>query len=482
MPVLSGLKPENVFAWFEKLCAVPHGSGNTRRASELCVAFAREHGLRWRQEDCGNVILWKDGSAGYESAPPVILQGHLDMVCAKTEDCPKDMAREGLDLRTDGRWVWADKTSLGGDDGIAVAMMLAVLEDDSLPHPPLEAVFTVGEEVGMDGAMALDCSDLRGRLLLNLDSEQEGVFTVSCAGGVRADCLLPAEGEETAGMAGFTLAVSGLQGGHSGADIHRGRGNAIRLMARALCAAADRFPGLRLASLQGGEFDNVICSRCDASVALPRGGEEDFAAFVRELDQLLRSEYAVDDPGVTLTCAEAPADRALSGADTRRLLQALLAMPQGVEAMDTDFPGLVQTSLNVGVAALERDGLHLTFCIRSSVESRKRMLARQVRAVAELAGGAMTERSDYPGWQYDRDSRFRPLVLSAYRAATGRDGVVEGTHGGLECGLLMAKLPGLDAVSMGPDIHDIHSVRERLDAASTARVYDTLCEVLRRCR
>ena len=480
MPVLSGLKPESVFSYFEKLCAVPHGSGNTQIISDLCVSFARELGLKCRQEDCGNVVIWKNGSAGYENAAPIILQGHIDMVCAKTDDCTKDMTREGLDLRTDGQWVWADKTSLGGDNCIAVAMILAVLADDDLPHPPIEAVFTVDEEVGMDGAAALDCSDLKGRRLLNLDSEQEGVFTVSCAGGMRMDCVLPAGQTAVSGGDCFALTISGLQGGHSGGDIHLGRGSANQLMARVLYSALERFPGLRLAALQGGQFDNVICSRCEATVALPAGNGQAFAAFAHELDAALKNEYAVTDPGVALECVPSSADRAVSPERTAVLLRALAVLPHGVEAMDTDFPGLVQTSLNMGVVRLDGAGLHVTFSIRSSIASRKEMLAQRVRAAAALAGGTVTERGVYPGWQYRRDSKFRETLLAAYKDLTGKDGVVEATHGGLECGLFMEKLPGLDAVSLGPDIPDIHSVRERLGVSSVARTYALVCEVLRR--
>ena len=431
MSVLKGLKPEKVFAYFEKLCAVPHGSGNTQIISDLCVSLAKELGLKCRQEECGNVVIWKPASPGCESAAPIILQGHMDMVCAKTDDCTKDMAREGLDLMTDGEWVWADKTSLGGDNCIAVAMILAILSDDTLVHPPIEAVFTVDEEVGMDGAFALDCSDLKGRRLLNLDSEMEGVFTVSCAGGMRSDCFFPAALTPAEGMDVCKLTISGLQGGHSGADIHLGRGSANRLMGRVLCAA-------------------------------------------------LKNEYAVTDPGVALECVPSSADRAVSPERTAVLLRALAVLPHGVEAMDTDFPGLVQTSLNMGVVRLDDAGLHVTFSIRSSIASRKEMLAQRVRAAAELAGGTVTERGVYPGWQYRRDSQFRETLLAAYKDLTGKDGVVEATHGGLECGLFMEKLPGLDAVSLGPDILDIHSVRERLGVSSVARTYALVCEVLRR--
>lgn len=480
MSVLKGLKPEKVFAYFEKLCSVPHGSGNTKIISDLCVSFAKELGLPYRQEPCNNVVIWKKASPGCENAAPIILQGHTDMVCAKTDDCTKDMTREGLDLVTDGEWVWADKTSLGGDNCIAVAMIFAILADDTLVHPPIEAVLTVDEEVGMDGAFALDCSDIKGRKLLNLDSELEGVFTVSCAGGLHSDCFLPAESTPVSGMDVFSLTVAGLQGGHSGADIHLGRGSGNRLMGRTLCTALEKFPGLRLVKFAGGQFDNVICSRCDAVVALPAGTGDDFAAFVREFDGILKNEYAVTDPGVTLTCTAASADTAVSAERTATLLRTLVALPQGVEAMDTDFPGLVQTSLNMGVTKLDETGLRISFSIRSSIASRKMMLSQRVRAVITLAGGTVTEGGVYPGWQYKRESQFRDTLLAAYKDLTGKDGVVEATHGGLECGLLMEKLPGLDAVSVGPDLFDVHSVRERLNVASTERTYALVCELLRR--
>ena len=451
MGVLSHLEPKAVFDYFERLCAVPHGSGNTKIISDLCVTMAQELGLRYRQEDCNNVIIWKDASPGYEGAAPVILQGHMDMVCAQTEDCPKDMAREGLDLATDGQYVWAEKTSLGGDDCIAVAAIFAILADDSLPHPPLEAVITVDEETGMDGAVALDCSDLKGRRLLNLDSEEEGVFTVSCAGGLRADCFLPAVKEPLNGEACFTVTISGLQGGHSGAEIDKGRGSANDLISRVLYSAMERLGALRIADLRGGQFDNVICTRCDAVVAVPAGKAADFAAFIREFDG-------------------------------SRMLHVLLALPQGVQVMSADFPGLVQTSLNLGVITACGDGLHFSFSIRSSVATQKELLLQRVKSIVEYAGGTVSTRGDYPAWQYARQSPLRDTVMAAYKDITGQDGVIMATHGGLECGLLINKMPGLDAVSLGPELHDIHSPRERLGVASTARMYALVCEVLKNCR
>ena len=482
MAVLSGLKPERVFYYFEKLCSVPHGSGNTKQISDLCVGFAKELGLKYRQEACNNLIIWKDGSCGYENAAPVILQGHIDMVCAKTEDCAKDMTRDGLDVRTDGEWVWADKTSLGGDNGIAVAMILAILSDETLPHPPIEAVFTVDEEVGMDGAFALDCSDLKGKKLLNLDSEEEGVFTVSCAGGVRLDCALDLKQERADGMTGYRVTISGLKGGHSGMNINQGRGNANCLMARTLYSAMEKCPSLRVHALEGGQFDNVICLRNDALVALSASDAPAFEAFIKEFDATLKNEYAVTDGGISLTCEKAGVTTAVSERETSRILHVLLALPQGVQEMSADFPGLVQTSLNLGVMHMDETGLRFSYSVRSCIASQKQMLIQRVKSIVEYAGGTVGERSSYPGWQYDRDSALRKQVQAVYRDLTGCDGRIEATHGGLECGLFIEKIPGLDALSMGPELHDVHSVEEKLNVASTERVYRLVCEVLARSK
>lgn len=404
------------------------------------------------------------------------------MVCAKTEDCTKDMTRDGLDVRTDGEWVWADKTSLGGDNGIAVAMILAILSDETLPHPPIEAVFTVDEEVGMDGAFALDCSDLKGKKLLNLDSEEEGVFTVSCAGGVRLDCTLELKQERADGMTGYRVTISGLKGGHSGMNINQGRGNANCLMARTLYSAMERCPSLRVHELTGGQFDNVICLRADALAAVSAADAPAFEAFIKEFDATLKNEYAVTDGGISLVCEKADVPAAFSAADTSRLLHVLLALPQGVQEMSADFPGLVQTSLNLGVMRTDEHGVKCSFSVRSCIASQKDMLIQRVKAIVEFGGGTVGERSNYPGWQYDRDSALRKEIEAVYRDLTGHDGKIEATHGGLECGLFIEKIPGLDALSMGPELHDVHSVEERLNVASTERVYKLVCEVLRRSK
>ena len=482
MAILSALEPHKVFDYFEALCAVPHGSGNTRIISDLCVGFAKELGLAYRQDAYNNLIIWKDGSAGYETAEPIILQGHLDMVCVKTADCRKDMAAEGLDLATDGEWIWAEKTSLGADNCIAVAMILAILSDNTLPHPPIEAIFTVDEETGMDGAIALHCSDLKGRHLLNLDSESEGVFTVSCSGGVRTDCFLPGTQASLNGEAGCRVSLSGLQGGHSGVEIDKGRGSANALMSRVLYAATEQIPSLRIHDLRGGQFDNVICPCCDALVAVPAEQYGALEAFISDMAAVLKNEYAVSDAGITLSCKVEEVPSALTPADSLAMLRTLVALPQGVEAMSFDFPGLVQTSCNLGVMGMKEDGLHFCISIRSCIESQKRMMAQRIHAIMALAGGTVSDRSDYPGWQYARESSFRDLVLASYHDLTGKEGVIDATHGSLECGIFIDKIPGLDVISTGADLYDIHSPQERLNVPSTARTYALVCEILKRCK
>lgn len=477
MGVLSHLEPKPVFDYFEKLCAVPHGSGNTKLISDLCASFARELGLKYRQEDCNNLIIWKDASAGYENAAPVILQGHMDMVCAQTEDCTKDMSREGLDLRTDGTYVWADKTSLGGDDCIAVATALAILADDSLPHPPLEVVFTIDEETGMDGAAALDCSDLKGRLLLNLDSEEEGVFTVACAGGLRADCFLPAARQALGGESCFSVSLSGLQGGHSGAEIDKGRANSSMLLGRVLCALEQKTP-LRVISVSGGLKDNAIPTASVALVAADAGAVQ---AVCAEMDAAFKKEYRVNDPAITVSAR--PAESSLlpmDEASSRGAVCLLACLPNGIQAMSADMPGLVQTSLNLGILTTGDDAVHASFSVRSSVATQKQMLIDRLRCLTESLGGSVSTHGEYPGWEFMPQSPLRDLMVQVFTDQYGYAPKVEAIHAGLECGLFSAKLPGLDCVSFGPDLKEIHTFRESLSVSSVQRVYAMVVETLKR--
>ena len=407
MAALNGLKPEKVFEYFEKLCSVPHGSGNTKLISDLCVGFAKELGLRYRQEACNNLIIWKDGSAGYEQSEPIILQGHIDMVCAKTDECAKDMAREGLDLRTDGEWVWADQTSLGGDNGIAVAMILAILADDTLPHPPLEAVFTVDEEIGMLGAAALDMSGLQGRVLLNIDSEDEGILTVSCAGGATSCLTVPVKRVPVQGNA-WRVGVRGLTGGHSGVEINKGRANANKVLA----AALQGLP-VTLCSIAGGSKDNAIPRASEAVVV---SEADDFAALFAA--NAAKAALPETEQHAEFYCEPAEAGEMLAGSEA--VLGLLNAVPNGVQAMSGDIPGLVQTSLNLGILTTDADAVRLTFSVRSSVNREKFGLIDQLKALAARFGGSYSETGEYPAWEYQKDSRLREVMVEVFEAQYGR--------------------------------------------------------------
>lgn len=363
MRVWEDLEPKRVFFHFENLCRVPHGSGNTKAASDYCMAFAREHGLWAHRDELGDVVIRKAASPGYESHAPIILQGHLDMVCEKEPGETIDMAREGLRPARDGDFVFARGTTLGGDDGIAVAMILSVLEDDSLAHPPIEALFTVDEETGMYGAAALDPSLLKGRTLLNLDSEDEGVLTVGCAGGARAELCRKGQ-EEPLTQPAYEVVLGGLTGGHSGVEIDRGRYNANKLMGEFLASLSSDFS---LVSLAGGEKDNAIPRECRAVVSCAVSPEAAAAAFAA-------SHRNPNDPGLFLRVSPAKAERGLSVADSRQTVGLLCELPCGVQEMSPDLPGLVQTSLNLGVLRLKDGELTATFSVRSSVGARKAAL------------------------------------------------------------------------------------------------------------
>ena len=476
MGVLDGLEPREVFHWFEELSAIPRGSGNTRAVSDWCAAFGRERGLECHQDGLGNVILIKPATPGYEGAAPLILQGHLDMVCEKEPACPKDMARDGLDLAVEGDYVSARGTTLGGDDGIAVAMALAILDSGELPHPRLEAVFTVDEEVGMLGAAGLDVTPLQGRTLLNLDSEDEGVFTVSCAGGNVTRCVLPVDRAPFDG-AGLEIRVDGLQGGHSGTEIHKGRANADVLLGRLLRAAAARTE-VRLYSAEGGLKDNAI--PVQAAARIVAADPEAARSAVEALAAALREEHRVTDPGLTVAVgAWEPEGLPLDGPSTCRALCLLTCAPNGVQAMSADIPGLVQTSLNLGILTTGERELSAAFCVRSSVDSQKEMLKDRLSCLMEQLGGRAEFSGDYPGWAFRADSPLRERMVAIFRAQYGHEPKVEAIHAGVECGLLAGKLPGLDCVSIGPELLEIHTPRERMSVASVQRTWKLVTELLR---
>ena len=479
MAVLSHLEPKSVFSYFEEICAIPHGSGNTKKISDYLMAFAAERGLEAHQDELNNVIIIKEAAPGYEGAEPVILQGHMDMVCEKTPGCPKDMETEGLDLRVEGDTIYAKDTTLGGDDGIAVAMALALLAADDIPHPRLECVFTVDEEVSMPGAANIDCGPLKGRRMINIDSEAEGVFTVSCAGGNRTTCRLPVS-RKVCPWETVRLTVGGLEGGHSGMEIHRGRGNASMLLGRVLAAAA-RETELRLVSVSGGAKDNAIPREAEALLAA--ADSRKVLAVAEKMDAILKNEYRVTDGGVYVAAEAAePAMLPMDEASTARVLTFLACVPDGVQAMSADIGGLVQTSLNLGILKTTEAEVTATHALRSSVESQKEMMVHRLERLTAALGGSAEAVGDYPAWAYRADSPLRDLMTEVFREQYGHEPKIEAIHAGLECGLFAGKLPGLDCISIGPDLTEIHTTREKMHISSVQRVWKMVVEVLRRMK
>ena len=477
MNKLAGLEPASVFYYFEKLCSYPHGSGNTKQISDYLVEFAQEQGLRYIQDELNNVILFGEGTCGYEDHEPVVLQGHMDMVCDKDADCPIDMDTQGLDVTHDETHVFAKGTTLGGDDCIAVAYALALLADKTIPHPPLEVIITVDEETGMFGAAGIDLSMLKGRTLINLDSEDEGIFTVSCAGGARGTISLPVHRRAVYGPC-VRLTVEGLRGGHSGVEIHKNRANANKVMGELLSRVQKLMP-LCITKMSGGSKDNAITHSCQVTLVAMGMYPEKINEVAQQLENEIRQQY--DEPNVKIygDDVDALGGNALTTEDTAKVIALLCAAPNGVQAWSQDIEGLVQTSLNLGVVRLD-EKFHMTFAVRSSVNQEKRDLLAKLRELAEFNGADYSEVGDYPAWEYKKDSRLRETMIETFRQMYGKEPQVVAIHAGLECGILSDKLPGLDCVSIGPNMLDIHTSREKLEIASTRRTWEFLLEILKK--
>lgn len=478
MGVLANLQPERVFYYFEEITRIPHGSGNMGPISEYLVDFAKKKGLVYYLDEFRNVIIRKPATVGYEQEPTLILQGHMDMVAVKTPECAKDMLKEGLDIAIDGDYIYAKATTLGGDDGIAIAYALAILEAEDLQHPRLEVIITVDEEIGLLGAGLIDLSMLEGNRMINLDSEEEGVFWTSCAGGAGADCVLPVQRQQQTGKA-VELVVDGLLGGHSGCEIHKEHGNANCLMARILYGLAKELP-LQLVSLGGGVADNAIPRRTEAVILVVDADVQKLQDKVNLLGKEIKEELGGKDPDFCIMVheKECMTCQTLTHEVTLQVLRFLVALPNGILAMSGDVPGLVETSLNMGVLRLKEQELHAQFSVRSSVESAKDALIAKLQAVTELAGGSVVISGAYPGWKYRVDSPLRDKMIRVYQEMYGVQPKLEAIHAGLECGILGSKIADLDCISLGPNMYNVHTTEEKLSISSTAKVWKYLVKLL----
>ncbi len=479
MGVLDGLKPERVFYYFEEICKIPHGSYNVKAISDYCVSVAKSLNLAVRQDEEYNVIIRKPASPGYGEAKALMIQGHLDMVCVKDADVEFDFEKDGLKLVVEDGYIRASGTTLGGDDGIAVAMGLAILEDDTIEHPDLEVVFTTEEEVGMEGAIALDTSDLKAEYLLNLDSEDEGHFLAGCAGGVKAKALLPMS-QMTAEGTKMTIDMTGLTGGHSGAEIHKCRANANILLGRFLYQLHETIP-FCLIGVHGGDKDNAIPVDSHAEIVVSSEDIETVENLTKGFQQDISIEFRTSDPAISIRSSVGDQGNydVFSMSLMEKVIFMLMQVPNGVQTMSADLPGLVESSLNLGILRTTAEGVAMTWAIRSSVKSLKLLMKDKLRYMTEFFGGEISFSGDYPEWTFNPDSKICALCKKLYEEKTGRKASVEMIHAGLECGLLSEKMPGLDMVSLGPDMQDIHTSREKLYIASVERTYQLVLDVLK---
>ena len=476
MRALENCEPKRVFYYFEELCKIPHGSGNTKQISDYLVSFAKEQSLEYVQDEMNNIVIYKPATPGYENAPTVIIQGHMDMVCEKRPDVEHDFTKDPLNISVQDGYVTANGTTLGGDDGIAVAYGLALLESKEIAHPALEVLITVDEEIGLLGAVGLDCSVLKGRRLINLDSEAEGSLWISCAGGLSGISTIPVQRVEAEGQKA-AVKITGLMGGHSGAEIDKKRANANVLMGRFLYSLQQE-TAYEIISLAGGQKDNAITREADAELLV-----EDInsvKACAEKLQKGFREEYAGTDEGITVEITDlgVASAKVLHPTSREKVLFFLMEVPFGIQKMSGSIDGLVETSTNIGIVKLGEDEFLGSSSVRSSVEAAGAALSDKICYLTEFLGGEYTVQGAYPAWEYRKDSPLRDQMVEVYEEMYGEKPNVVAIHAGLECGLFYKKIEGLDCVSLGPNMKDIHTSEEVLDIASTERVWKYLVKVL----
>lgn len=478
---ISELKPYKVFKNFKILSSIPHGSGNTKKISDYCVEQAKKHNYKYVQDEADNVIIYVDGTEGYENAKPVALQGHIDMVCDKTEDCTLDMQSQPLQLLYDDEYIFANNTTLGGDDGVAIAYMLTLMEDKTIPHPPLELIFTADEEIGMLGARALDVDNLHTNRLINIDSEVEGVLTVSCAGGVRAVCNIPFTMETATGTA-YVITIAGLRGGHSGTEINKGRVNANKLAGRMLNYISQEID-FKICSINGGKKYNAIPKEAVATVCVDSNDNQEFINATKKFITMIKNEKIVNEPDLHITVEPCKLpEKSMNHHSTQMVLFTLLQIPDGVQTMSPDIANMVQTSLNMGIVETKSDHIAMSFFLRSNAAAGKQAIVQKLKSFIEYLNGNIEFMSDYPAWEYRADSKLRDIMVKAYIELYGEEPVVTAIHAGLECGILAGKINNMDAVSFGPNIYHAHTPEEKMEIASVERCWEYLKAVLKKLK
>lgn len=474
-------KSERFLYYFQKLTEIPRGSGDMEKVSAYCVNFAKEHSLKYLRDDADNVIIYKDASAGYEKCEPIILQGHMDMVCRADDGVNIDFTTDPLNVTVDGDFIKATGTTLGADNGIAVAMILAILEDDKLMHPPIEAVLTTDEEIGMLGAIELDFSKLKGRKMINIDSENPKVVTVSCAGGSDFEVRREIKRREMHGTR-YNISVKGLRGGHSGVEINGGGVNANLLMGRILNHLRSRFD-FNIIDAHGGDKGNVIPGSCTASILTQE--KCDVVSEFEKYADLLKYELASRESGVVFEITretDAKCDVATSDF-TDKIIYFLVSAPNGVVEMSMSIDNLVETSLNLGILKIDEEGMYALFTLRSNIESSLAFLEEKLKTYVTCLGSDIEIRTGgyYPPWEYNENSKLQKLYCEKYKEKFGEVPLTEAIHAGLECGVFASHIADFDCISIGPEMYDIHTTKERLSISSSKDIYEIIVSVLRDC-
>lgn len=469
---------QQVLRIFEQLSAIPRKSGNEAGISRWLQERAEAHGFPWQVDEARNLLIRVPATAGYESAPVIVLQGHLDMVCEKTPASPHDFTKDPIRCLVEGDWLQADGTTLGADNGIAIALALALAEDPSVAHPALELLFTVEEEVGLGGANLLKPGFIEGKILLNLDSEEEGTFIVGCAGGQTTRMRLPFQQQSPALGPAFHLKVSGLQGGHSGVDIHKHRASANKLIARTL-AQIQKVASIGLISLNGGTAHNAISREAEAAFTCPEAAAPAIQQIVRDFELILQNEFSVTESGITLTLTSVEPAPAATAAETEKIIQLLLALPHGVAEMSASVEGFVETSNNLAQIEMAEGALKVVTSQRSSVMTRMAELTDRITAIGRLAGAEVTSTQAYPAWQPEMKASLLKRSLETYQRLFGLAPKVEIMHAGLECGTIGSIYPGMEMISLGATIENPHSPSERLQIPSVGKVWKYLVAFLK---
>ncbi|HVO73375.1 MAG TPA: aminoacyl-histidine dipeptidase [Ignavibacteriaceae bacterium] len=478
--VLGHLQPSLIWNYFEEICKYPRGSKKEEKIADYVISVGKKLNLETFRDSFGNVIIRKPASPGKENVKPVILQGHLDMVCEKNRDVQHNFEKDPIHPYIDGNWVKAKGTTLGADNGIGVAAALAVLESGDIENGPLECLFTLDEETGLTGASNLQQDILSGKILINMDSEEEGTLYIGCAGGITTHSDFPFRASATPkDYSKYEIKVSGLLGGHSGLEINSGRGNAIKILVRLLKSLSGKFK-LKLAKLEGGNKHNAIPRESFAVVAIPKNSAKDFLRAVEEYNNTVRTELAAVEPNLSVAAEKArKAEKVMDGKSFSALINALYAVPHGVIKMSADIPGLVETSTNLATISTDGKNIHVVTSQRSSVASELTDILDMVKSVWELSGAEINTADGYPGWKPDVNSEILGVMKKTYRDLYGKEPEVKAIHAGLECGIIGEKYPGLDMISFGPTMYGVHSPDEKLQIDTVPKFWDLLVNVLK---